>query len=60
MRWIVCLGVQYLTGFAGAERWSTNLNLAFPFTDQTAAKQIAKQINDQKLGNNKARVEPLS
>lgn len=58
MTYVVCLGVHYLTGFAGPDRWTTNSILAFGFTDQEAAQRAADRINAMKLGHNKARVEP--
>lgn len=54
---VVALGSQYLTGFAGSHSWTTNLSLAFGFSDRDAADRQAKRINDLKLGHNKARVE---
>ncbi len=55
--YIVTLGVQFLTGFSGADRWSTNRKLAFPFRDREAADRQADRINGLKLGNQKAKVK---
>lgn len=56
--YVISLGSQYLTGFAGSHSWTTHLTLAFGFTDRDAADRQAQRINDLKLGHNKARVEP--
>ena len=57
MGWIVTLGVQFLTGVAGGDRWSTERKLAQSFSDREAADKIACRINDMRLGNTRAKVK---